>query len=73
MKRKTLEAFNHYYEAVTKKGFTEYNERETFDALCEAMRAEVTLKEKQNEKTRQFIAKKRLVNKNYARTKKGGI
>ena len=73
MKRKTLQAFNHYYEAITKKGFTEYDERKTFNELCEAMRQEVELKEKQNDKTRRFIAEKRLVDKDYARNKKGGI
>lgn len=67
MYKGTLDAFGKFFDAYTKKGFTEYDERETFEELCKAMRIESQRYEKNKSRAAQYVAKRREDNPNYAR------
>lgn len=69
MYKKTLDAFGKFFDAYTKKEFSKYNEKQTFEELCNAMRLESQKIEEQRKKSLDYITEKRKDNPTYAREK----
>ena len=67
MYKGTLDAFGRFFNAYTRKEHSKYDEKETFEELCNAMRKESIKYEKQKERAAKYVAERRKVDPNYAR------